>query len=39
MITNSGEVSYGYSYHSGLDMVLSKVLCDDHADCHSVGQG
>ena len=39
MITVNGEVSYGYSYDSGLDMALSKVLGDDHADCHSVGHG
>ena len=39
LISDRGEVSYKYSHHSDLAMVLSEVLCDDYADCHAIGQG
>ena len=39
LITDSGEVSYRYSHHSSLDMVVSEVLCNDHTDCYGIGQG
>ena len=39
LITDGGEVSYGYNYHSGLDMAPSKVLCADHVDCHGIRLG
>ena len=39
LITDSGEVSYEYSYHSGLNMELIKVSHEDHVDCHGIGQG
>ena len=38
LISDSGEASDEYSYHSGLDMALSKALCDDLADFHGIGQ-